>query len=113
QVIDLPAEVYRDRAHTMVVFARSTCSASQRMKPLLARLCDDLTDEASTALVLVTPAVDAVNEQAFANEIGVPQGQHLARDLTPLRVASVPTVVVVNQRGEVEYVHSGQPKTAH
>jgi hypothetical protein len=112
QIIDLPEAVYRDRSHTVVVFARSSCAASQAMKPLLAGIVDDFAEDAASGVLLVTPIVNALDEAAFAAEIGVASRQHLAHDLTTLKVARVPTVVVVDRRGRVEYVHSGQPKTA-
>ena len=112
QTIDVPPEVYRDRSHTVVVFARSSCSASQRMKPLIARLADEFAESASAGVVLMTPAVNAADEAAFAGEVGVAPRHHFIRDLTTLKVARVPTVVVVDRRGRVEFVHSGQPTTA-
>lgn len=112
EVIDLPQDVFRDAAHTVVVFARSSCAASQRMKPLLARLAGSLSDDPSIDVVLVTPRANAPAESAFADQIGIEPRHHLAMDLTTLKVVRVPTVVVLNRRGEVEYVQDGQPQTA-
>jgi len=112
EVVDLPASVFRDKPHTVVVFARSSCAVSQRMKPLLARLTEGLSDDPSIDVVLVTPLGNAPAEAAFAEQIGVGPRHRVALDLAPLKVARVPTVVVVNQRGEVEYVQDGQPQTA-
>jgi hypothetical protein len=112
ETIDLPAEVYRNQPRTVVVFARSSCAASQRMKPLFARIVEQVSGDSSASVTLVTPQANASGEAGFADELGIPVRQHITRELTALRVARVPTVVVVNQRGQVEYVQSGQPQTA-
>jgi len=110
--IDLPAAAFRGAPHTLVVFVRASCAVCQQMTPLLTTILSRVSEHPSMRVLLVTPATDGDAEHAFADEIGIAREQRVALDLTLLRVTRVPTVVVVNERGKIEYVHIGKPSSA-
>jgi hypothetical protein len=109
--IDVPDAIFRDRPYTLVIFARSSCGASQAMKPLLAAIAKSVSTSDGMGVTLITPMSDRQAEDEFAAEIGIGRRQTMPLDLAGLRVSRVPTLVVVNQQGEVQFVRSGRPSS--
>jgi peroxiredoxin len=98
QTIDTPADWYSSSSHTLVVFARASCGACQTAQPFLKQLVADLGSK--SAVVLGSTGKEPKEEAAYAESLGldaasvkvVPAG---------LRVRATPTLVLVDQRGQV------------
>lgn len=106
--VDLPPSMYAKAAHTLVIFGRSGCGVCQRMKPLLTDMVARVGRAPSMAAVLVTSASDLDAEVQFARDIGLTADDVNPLDLGTLRLKLVPTVVIVNRHGEVQFVHTGE-----
>jgi thiol-disulfide isomerase/thioredoxin len=97
-VIDVPVEWYRESARTLVLFGQASCGACQDAKPFLQQLVSDLRDRA--AVVVASPGQAMTDDTAWAAAIGVPETTVHAVPRR-LRVRVTPTLVVVNQQGEI------------
>jgi len=106
EIIDVPRAVFERDEHTLVVFASSTCGACVRSRGAFRAVASDLRGSA-TRLVLLTPASMRSCQQAFAGARGLEANEHLAIDLSKLRVRSLPTVVLVDRTGRVLYAKEG------
>jgi hypothetical protein len=104
--IDLPAR-FRDRAErTLVVFGSGTCGASIRSTPALTKLAKDVRGS-STAFLLVTPDTMKSDQKTLEIALGLTATEHVALDLSALKVRSVPTVVLVDRSGRVLFTREG------
>lgn len=97
-VIDVPAEWYRGSARTLVLFGQASCGACQDAKPFLQQLVSTL--HGRTAVVVASPGNALADDTAWAAAIGIP-GTAVHAVPGRLRVRVTPTLVIVNQQGEI------------
>jgi hypothetical protein len=112
--IDLPEAVYRQTPFTVVLFARSDCPACQTGEPFYRSVAAFVGTHPTARMVLSSPVAGAggapaIEEMAYARRLGdgvviVPW----TSDQKP-RVAVVPTLVMVNDRGVVLAAWQGAP----
>jgi hypothetical protein len=109
QQIDLDAALYAGSPRTVFFFARSSCSACQVSKPVMAAIVREVSREAGVRVVLVAgqTLADAESERTFAREIGLEQSQLLRTDLGALRLRSVPAVVLTDAAGSILLAREG------
>jgi thiol-disulfide isomerase/thioredoxin len=98
--VDVPAAWYAETPYTLVLFGQSTCGACQRAQPYLKQLVAHL--EGRAAIVLATPGANLHRdaEVRYARSIGLDQS-HVVEATRTLKATVTPTLLVVNQRGEV------------
>jgi hypothetical protein len=109
--IDVPARVYESSPYTVIVFARSNCPVCQRVKPWLAQMTASVQRQTAARVVMVATNAGLDEEVAFGREIGLGQEQVVLLPSQALRVKLVPTVVLVDRRGEVLYSVEGAPES--
>lgn len=97
-LIDTPAAWHDASPYTLMIFAQASCGACQAAKPYLNDLVAHL-DGRATA-ILATPGREAAWDTQYGTELGVSDDR---RYVVPpgLRVRATPTLVVVDQRGEI------------
>jgi hypothetical protein len=106
QVVDVPSTIYDSSSYTLLIFARSTCDVCQRSAKFLSRLADQAAGAgAEVRLVSGAPVVES--ELAFARALGLSDAQVAPVDLKTVRVRRVPTIVLVDRRGEIHYAREG------
>jgi hypothetical protein len=112
QQVDLPSDLYDGRAHTLVIFARSSCAVCQRVKPFLVDLTAEARGASAMRTVVLTSGRDRPEELEFAESIGVPEFDVENRP-SGLRLHTVPTVLVVDRAGRILLALEGEPQTDH
>jgi thiol-disulfide isomerase/thioredoxin len=98
QRVDVPAAWYEASPYTVVLFASSACGACQTAQPFLKQLVTNLKGRAN--VVLATKPGDAAGDGAYGRDLGLKETAIRTID-EPLNVRSTPTLVLVNQRGEI------------
>jgi hypothetical protein len=98
QTIDVPVEWYQSSPYTVVIFARASCGACQTAQPFLKQLVAGLKGRAS--VVLAGSEFERDDDAAYGRAIGL-KDQSLQVAPAGLKVRATPTLVIVNQRGEV------------
>jgi hypothetical protein len=106
-VVDVPPDAYSRASHSVILFARSSCSACQASKPVMAAIANDLSTRADTALTLVAPEKPAAEQREFAEAIGIDATRIVYADLRSLRLRYVPAVVVTDRAGRVLFAREG------
>jgi hypothetical protein len=107
--IDLPATIYGASPLTLLIFSRAGCGACQTAKSALTRLLARLQEQPAVgALMLVREGSESA-EREYLREIGLDDRRLIAVNFAALRVGRVPTLVLVNRRGEVQYSLEGIP----
>jgi hypothetical protein len=98
QAIDTPEAWHRDSPYTLVVFAQASCGACITAKPYLRSLVSHLDGRAS--IVMATPGRAQAYDEQYGADVGLPSGQ---MRVVPAgtRVTATPTLVLVNQSGEI------------
>jgi len=98
QVIDVPADWYHSSPYTVVLFARSSCGACQNAQPFFKQLVGGLKGRATVVLAGGEEERDA--DAQFGRAIGL---KDPAIRVAPagLKVRATPTLVLINQRGEI------------
>lgn len=105
--IDVPSSWYSSSARTLVLFARDSCGACQKAQPFLKTLVAGL--EHKAAVVMAHPAGTDVEDVAFAKSLGLADANiHVVT--ANLRVKATPTLVLVNQQGEILAAWEGAGK---
>jgi hypothetical protein len=98
QGIDVPSSWYSTSPRTLVLFARDSCGACRKAQPFLKTLVAGLGNKAS--MVMAHPAGTDVEDAAFAKSLGLADTNiHVVT--ANLRVRVTPTLVLVNQQGEI------------
>lgn len=99
QAIDVPADWYRQSPYTVVLFARASCGACQQAQPFLAQLVAGLKGRASVVLA-GSSDVERDDDVTYGTALGLKASAIL---IAPdgLKVRATPTLVLVNQRGEI------------
>jgi len=108
--IDVPPAVYASSPYTIVLFARSTCPVCRQSVPSFIRLVEK-SKAAGVQVRLLSVAPVAEDELAYAKAIGLDTTEVVGADLKALRVKRVPTVVLVNSQGEIQYAREGATPT--
>src|SRR5262249_8929964 len=96
--------------HTLLLFARSGCPTSQRVKPLLTALVADVADRDGGSVVMVTATANQSDEVRFASELGLGRDHVISIPPGSVKARRVPTIVLVNERGTVLYTQEGAPR---
>lgn len=108
QQVDVPAEWYNTARHTLVLFARESCSACQKAQPYLQTLVESVKGRAS--VVMAHPAGNEESDALFARSMGIPEAnRHIVK--TRLRVKATPTLLLVNQQGAILAAWEGAGRT--
>lgn len=96
--IDTPDAWYRESAHTLVLFARSSCGACQTASPYLTTLLARV--KATGGVVLAGSDQARDEDAAYARSLGLTDTEF---QVTPagLRVRATPTLVLVNRQGRI------------
>ena len=98
QVVDVPADWYQSSPYTVVLFARAACGPCQTAQPFFKQLVTDLKGRA--AVVLVGGDDDREGDVGYGRSLGLKDtGIQMAPE--GLKVRATPTLVLVNQRGEI------------
>lgn len=108
--IDVPARYYTGKEKTVIIFARHNCPACKSAAPMIRDLIIHARESAGTSTVFLATTNDALEEQAFAASIGIPAlGVAVASEWysSSARLRAVPTVVVVDRAGIIQFVHVG------
>lgn len=98
QTIDTPADWYSSSEHTLVVFARASCGACQTARPFLKQLVADLGSK--SAVVLGTTGKEPKEELGYGQSLGLADASVKVAP-AGLRVRATPTLVLVDQHGQV------------
>lgn len=96
--VDVPADWYDARPHTLILFARASCGACDNAKPFLGQLVAFF-DRRATLVAAGGPETRD-EDAAFARSLGV-QDTNVKTAPRFLRVRATPTLLLVNQRGEI------------
>ena len=106
QRIDVPPAVYEESPSTLLLFVRSTCSVCQRSVPYFRRLVDQAARTGIAVRLLSSSPVDRA-ELDFAMGLGLREEDVVGVDHQTLRLRRVPTIVLVDERGEIHYAREG------
>lgn len=100
QRVDAPAEWYGGSKYTLILFARSECGACDRAKPFFRSLVSRVK---ATGARVVLAGVDPNGkpDSAFAEAIGVEARDVRTSKPRELKVALVPTLLVVTPDGTI------------
>jgi hypothetical protein len=111
QRVDLPAAAYASAPYTLILFARSSCSACQKSADVLRELFLRA-NRSGLALTIVDGTSSRVDDVGFVSDIGGSDAKLVSLDLTRLRLKRVPTLLLVDKTGRVIVTHEGlvQPK---
>jgi peroxiredoxin len=96
--VDVPAAWYAQAPHTLIVFARASCTACERAKPFLKTVVARM--DGKGAAVMAHPAGAPADDQKFAQSLGVAD-DHIFLTTPGLRVRATPTMVLVDRQGKV------------
>jgi thiol-disulfide isomerase/thioredoxin len=112
QRIDVPANLYDSSPLTLFVFARSSCGACQRAKPLFADIARRLSNPSSVRVLLVNSSTRREDEASYARDLGLDESHLVTLNGAGLRLQVVPTLVLVDRLGEIHYASEGVPTAA-
>lgn len=107
--IDLPPTIHEASPLTLLLFSRAGCGSCQAAKPALASLVDRLADRPGVRTLLIARAGAEQEEREYLRDIGLDEGRLVGVDFSTLRLRRVPTIVLVDRRGEVRYSLEGIP----
>jgi hypothetical protein len=111
QTIDVPLEWYASASRTLVLFGQASCGACQDAAPYLQELVSHL--HSRTTVVVGSPGTALEDDTAWAASFGIDRASVFAVPRR-LRVKVTPTLVVVNQQGQILGAWEGiGPKEKH
>src|SRR5262245_22238882 len=98
QRADVPEDWYTTRPNTLILFGRASCGPSDKAKPFLGQLTEFFGHRAP----LVTAGGPETRDEdaVFARSLGV-QDANIKTAPAGVRVKATPTLLLVNQRGEI------------
>ncbi len=96
--VDVPAAWYADAPHTLIVFARASCTACERAQPFLKDVVSRMNGKG--AAVMAHPDGAPEDDRKFARSLGV-SDDHVFLTTPGLRVRATPTMVLVDRQGKV------------
>jgi len=111
QQVDLPAPVWETSPVTLLIFARSTCSACQRAQSAFTTLVARLAAMPEARVLVVANSRGAHDEAGYARNLGLDDGHLVTVDYGGLRLGVVPTLILVDRRGVVRFASEGVPST--
>jgi len=102
--IDVPEDWYRSSEFTLVLFARSSCTACQGAHPFLQRLVASL--EGKAVVAMASTQLERDDDLRYGRSLGI---DDMVNRITPggLRVRSTPTLVLVNRQGKIQGAWEG------
>jgi hypothetical protein len=107
--IDVPSSLYGSSPYTVVLFARSDCGVCQRIKPWLSETIAAVEGQTPAKVMMVATNSRLDEEVFYAREIGLGPERVVQLASTTLKVRQVPTLVLVDRRGTVQYSVDGAP----
>jgi hypothetical protein len=109
QTIDVPADWYQSSPYTVVLFARASCGACQSAQPFFKQLVSGLKGRA--VVVLAGGELTHDEDAEYGRALGLKDPAiHTAP--AGLKVRATPTLVLINQRGEILGTWEGVGPTA-
>ena len=96
--IDVPPDWYQSSGYTLVLFARSSCSACQAAHPFLQKLVGSL--EGKAVVAMASTELERDDDLRYGRSLGIDDA---VNRVTPgsLRVRATPTLVLVNREGKI------------
>jgi hypothetical protein len=107
--IDLPPTIHESSPWTVLLFTRAGCGACQTAKPAFASMIDGLRDKSSVRALMVVREGSEAEERDYLRAIGLGDDRLIGVDFRNLRLRRVPTMLLVDRRGEVRYSVEGAP----
>lgn len=107
--IDLPETIHESSPLTLLLFTRAGCGACQAAKSAFARLVVGLRDRPSVRTLMIVREGSEPEEREYLRAIGLDENRLVGVDFRNLRLRRVPTMVLVDRRGEVRYSLEGAP----
>jgi hypothetical protein len=102
----VPVAWHIDTPYTLILFARSTCAACERSKPLHQRLITDNASRADLRVMLATPDPLA-RELDYGRALGLADARVIHIETPTVKVKTVPTLLLVNRYGVVVATREG------
>jgi peroxiredoxin len=96
--VDVPASWYQQADHTLIVFARASCTACERAQPFLKDVVAHMNGKGLAVMAHPDGAPD--DDRKFAQSLGV-SDDHVFLTTPGLRVRATPTMVLVDRQGKV------------
>jgi peroxiredoxin len=96
--VDVPAAWYAEAPHTLIVFARASCTACERAQPFLKDVVAHMNGKGAAVMAHPDGAPD--DDKKFALSLGVAD-DHIFLTTPGLRVRATPTMVLVDRQGKV------------
>jgi hypothetical protein len=96
QQVDVPAAWYADAPHTLIVFARASCAACEKLQPFLKQIVGRMGGHA----VMAHPPGAVTDDQQFGRGLGLADDR-IVMTVPGLRVRATPTIVLVTRGGVV------------
>jgi hypothetical protein len=106
-LIDVPRNLYASTSATVLIFARSSCSVCQRAQPSFAASVRQLRTLPGVAVRLVPTGAKSDDEAAYGRAIGLSEAEITPVAVQTLRLRVVPTVVVVDRNGRIQFSAEG------
>lgn len=108
--VDIDPAAYGSSPLTLVLFARSTCSACQRSAGFHKQVIDAGRTH-GIPTVLATPSTDADAERVYAEGLGI-TAAHIFQALPgSIKLRAVPALMIVERSGVIRHVWFGAPDT--
>lgn len=104
QSIDLEKEVYEGSRRTLLIFQRDDCPACSAFRPYAAKLIA----AARAQKVRIRIVVPGQSTSDIGTQLDLDHDE-IVLSVGGLRLLTVPTVAVVNDRGNILYVKEGRP----
>lgn len=109
ETIDVRESVYRGARRTVILFVQESCGACQAAKPVFAELSKSVSALDGVQMVLVPPG-NAEAEIRYARDIGLAVDAVKPLRGEVVRVQITPTLVVVDNTGQVLFAYAGIPR---
>lgn len=108
-VVDVPVKSHLQSRRTVILFARSSCSACQSSRDGIRQIVLAARARGADAMMF-TPESGSEAEFAYAESAGF--GRSSVRGTThKLRVRLVPTILLVDDTGRILFAKEGKPST--
>ena len=110
ETVDFSEQLVIPAKSTVIVVARSTCSACQAAKPQMKKIAEMVTRRPGTRIEMLAVLGLQEDEVKMADEIGV--GRENMRGFighSETKLRAVPTIIVVDSSRKILYVHEGKP----
>src|SRR5262249_14961177 len=108
ETIDLPLTSLSGAGRTVVLFGRSTCGACTRTEPFYKDLLAHAA-EGGAGVIVVVPAPKGAGDVEYARGVAGERFRLQEANLQKLAVRVLPTLLVVDAKGLVQYVREGPP----